>query len=88
MLIDGNKFNGYSEEQQNIILKAAQASSEAEREAVNKDDIAYKQKAIDEGMIVNEVDIEPFVELAIPIQDELAAELGLESLLQKIRDAK
>ncbi len=88
MLIDGNKFNGYSEEQQNIILEAAQASSDAEREAVMKDDVAYKQKAIDEGMIVNEVDIEPFVELAIPIQDELAAELDLESLLQKIRDAK
>jgi len=88
MLIDGNKFNEYSEEQQDIILKAAQASAEAEREAVNRDDIAYKQKAIDEGMIVNEVDIEPFIELAIPLQDELAKELGLESLLQKFRDAK
>jgi len=88
MLIDGNKFNGYSEEQQNIILEAAKASAEAEREAVMRDNIAYKQKAIDEGMVVNEVDIEPFIELAIPIQDEFAEELGLESLLQKFRDAR
>ncbi len=88
MLIDGNKFNGYSEEQQNIILEAAKASAEVEREAVMRDDVVYKQKAIDEGMVVNKVDIEPFIELAIPIQDRLAEELGLESLLQKFRDAK
>ncbi|RLC39418.1 MAG: C4-dicarboxylate ABC transporter substrate-binding protein [Candidatus Nealsonbacteria bacterium] len=88
MLINGNKFNKYSEKQQSIILEAAKASVEAERAAIKRDDVAYKQKAIEEGMVVNELDIKPFIELAIPIQDELAKELNLEYLLQEFRDAK
>ena len=88
MLINGKRFNKYTEQQQSIILEAAKASVEAERAAVKSDDVAYKQKAIEEGMVVNELDIKPFIELAIPIQDELAKELNLEDLLQKFRDAK
>jgi TRAP-type C4-dicarboxylate transport system substrate-binding protein len=88
MLINGKKFSKYSEQQQSIILEAAKASVEAERAAVKRDDVTHKQKAIEEGMVVNELDIKPFIELAIPIQDKLAKELNLEDLLQKFRDAK
>ena len=47
-----------------------------------------KQKAVDEGAEVNEIDREPFIELAKPIQDKTAEEIGATELLEKIRDLK
>lgn len=88
LLINGNKFDKYTEKQKEIILKAADASVKAEREALYKQEEEYKQKAIDEGAVVNEIDKEPFIELAVPLQDKAAKEIGVEDMLQKIRDAK
>lgn len=86
LLFNGDKFDAYSKEHQAIILKAAEASVKAEREAVDKQDEEYKQKAIDEGAEVNEIDKEPFMELVNPIQDQAAKDIGVEKLLQEIRD--
>ena len=86
LLFNGDKFDTYSKEHQEIILKAAEASVKAEREAVDKQDEEYKQKAIDEGAEVNEIDTTPFKEIAKPIQDQAAKEIGVEKLLQEIRD--
>ncbi|WP_430789949.1 TRAP transporter substrate-binding protein [Virgibacillus flavescens] len=88
LLVNGNKFDKYTKEQQEIILKAAEESVKAEREALYKQEEEYKQKAIDEGAKVNEIDREPFIELAKPLQDQAAKDMGVEDMLQKIRDAK
>lgn len=88
LLVNGNKFDKYTDEQKEIILKAADASVKAEREALYKQEEEYKQKAIDEGAVVNQIDREPFIELAKPLQDKAAKDMGVEDLLQKIRDAK
>lgn len=85
MIINGSKFNSLTPEQQDIVLKAAEASVAAERDAVDRDNEVYKQKAIGEGMVVNELDIRPFIEIAIPIQDQLASELGLTDWLESVR---
>ncbi|MFG6115703.1 TRAP transporter substrate-binding protein [Halobacillus sp. MO56] len=88
LLVNGKKFDSYSDEQKEIIMEAAEASVEAERKSVKKQEEEYKQKAIDDGAKVNEIDREPFIELAKPIQDKTAKEIGAEDMLKKIREMK
>ncbi|GIP63879.1 C4-dicarboxylate ABC transporter [Virgibacillus pantothenticus] len=86
LLINGEKFAMYSKEQQDIIMKAAKASVTAEREATNRQDREYKEKAMSEGALVNEINREPLINLAKPIQDAFAEEIGAQEMLQDIRD--
>ncbi|OZU88091.1 C4-dicarboxylate ABC transporter substrate-binding protein [Virgibacillus indicus] len=86
LLINGEKFDSYSKEHQEIILKAAEESVKAEREANNSQEVEYKEKAIEDGAEVNQIDREPFIEIAKPIQDEAAKEMEAVDLLQDIRD--
>ena len=88
LLVNGKKFDSYSKEQQDIIIEAAKASVEAEREAVYAQEEEYKQKAIDEGAEVNEIDREPFIKLAEPLQEKAAKDMGAEDLLEKIKKLK
>lgn len=86
LLINGGKFDSYSKEHQEILLRAAEASVKAERDAVDKQEEEYKQKAIDDGAEVNEIDTAPFMEIAKPIQEAAAKDIGVEKLLQEIKD--
>jgi len=86
LLFNGEKFDNFTKEQQEIILHAAKESVKTERAATNQQDIDYKEKAIEDGAVVNEIDREPFIELANPILEEFAKEIEAEELLQKIRD--
>ncbi|MGG3916060.1 TRAP transporter substrate-binding protein [Rossellomorea vietnamensis] len=88
LLVNGKKFDSYSKEQQDIIIEAAKASVKAEREAVYAQEEEYKQKAIDEGAKVNEIDREPFIKLAEPLQEKAAKDMGAEDLLEKIKKLK
>ncbi|MCA1065906.1 TRAP transporter substrate-binding protein [Rossellomorea sp. AcN35-11] len=88
LLVNGKKFDSYSKEQQDIIIEAAKASVEAEREAVYAQEEEYKQKAMDEGAEVNEIDREPFINLAEPLQENAAKDMGAEDLLEKVRELK
>lgn len=88
LLVNGKKFDSYTKEQQDIILEAAEASVQAEREAVYAQEEEYKKKAIDEGAAVNEIDRTPFIELAEPLQEKAAKDMGAEELLKKIKDLK
>ncbi|WP_066188431.1 MULTISPECIES: TRAP transporter substrate-binding protein [Gracilibacillus] len=85
LLINGEKFDNYTSKQQEIILQAAEASVETEREVTLQQDEEYKEKAIEEGAEVNEIDREPFIEIATPIIEAFAKEIEVEELLQKIR---
>ncbi|MYL69857.1 C4-dicarboxylate ABC transporter substrate-binding protein [Halobacillus litoralis] len=88
LLINGKKFENYSEEQKQAILEAAEASVEKEREAVYAQEEEYKQQAIEDGAEVNEIDRQPFIDLAEPILQERAEEIGATDLLEKINDMK
>lgn len=88
MLVNGKAFDKMTEEQQEALLKAAKASVEAERESIYKQEEEYKQKAIDEGAEVNEIDTAKFKEIAVPIQEEFAKDIGAEDILEKINDLK
>lgn len=85
MIINGHKFEKMSDDQKTAILNAAKLSAIAEREAVLADDIKYKEIAIADGAIVNELDRTPFIELAVPLQDGFAKSINAEAMLEKIR---
>ncbi|WP_181347534.1 TRAP transporter substrate-binding protein [Thalassobacillus sp. CUG 92003] len=88
LLINGKKFDSYSEAQQEAVMEAAKASVEAERQELYDQEEEYKQQAIDDGAEVNQIDRQPFIELAKPFQDQMAEDAGVEDMLQKIRDMK
>jgi tripartite ATP-independent transporter DctP family solute receptor len=88
LLMNGKKFDKYTEEQQEIILKAADAATQAEREALYAQEDEYKQILLDDGGEVNEIDRQPFIDAAIEVQDKTAESIGATELLQKIRDLK
>jgi tripartite ATP-independent transporter DctP family solute receptor len=88
LLVNGKKFDGLTKEQQQILLEAAKASVEAERESVTAQEKEYKEKAIKEGAAVNTIDRKPFIEKALPIQDKFAASINAQEILKQIRATK
>lgn len=88
LLVNGNEFDTYSPEQQEIIMNASEASVEAEREALLAQEEEYKDIAVKDGAEISEIDTAPFVELAEPLQEKAAKDMGAEELLKKINDLK
>lgn len=88
LLINGRKFDSFSDEQQEILLAAAKASVEAERKSLYAQEEEYKQKLMDDGGKINELDREPFIEAAIPYQNKAAENYDVTELLEKIRALK
>lgn len=86
LLANGNRFDEYDEDIQEILNTASEASVEAEREAVLEQDDEYKQTALDDGAEINSVDTTGFEEIARPIQDDFAEEFNMEELLEDVRD--
>jgi len=85
MLVNGKKFAKYTDAQKKAILDAAKESAIAERVAVIEDEIKYKEIAIKDGAIVNELDRQAFIDFAIPLQDKFAKSINAEPMLEKIR---
>lgn len=88
LLANGNRFDKYPEDIQGILMQASEASVEAEREAVQKQDREYKKVAVDAGAEVNQMDTTEMEEVAVPIQDRLADELEMTETLREIRSLK
>lgn len=88
LLVNAKKFDQMTDAQKDELMKAAKASVDAERVAIYNEEESYKEQLIADGGVVNEIDRAPFIEAAIPLQDKIAEELGLEELLQEIRDTK
>src|SRR5699024_3287829 len=85
ILTNGETFDNYSKEHEERMQNDAEESVKAERKETKKQDKEYKEKAIEDGAIVNEIDRQPFIDIAKPIQDDYAEEIGVKGLLQKIR---
>ncbi|WP_085522471.1 TRAP transporter substrate-binding protein [Tuberibacillus sp. Marseille-P3662] len=88
LLINGKKFDSYTDKQKKTIMEAAEASVKAERKALHNQEEKYKKKAIEDGAEVNQINRQPFIDVAKPIQDKIAKKVGLEDVLKKIRDMK
>lgn len=88
LLMNGNRFDEYDDDIQEILQTAADASVEAERQATIDQDEEYKQIALDAGAEVNEIDTTELEEIAFPIQDRLARELDMTEILEDVRSLR
>jgi tripartite ATP-independent transporter DctP family solute receptor len=88
VLVNGKKFNSLTKKQQEIILEAAKISMDLERKAIIDQEAEYKEKAIADGAVINSINREPFIKMAVPIQDKAAKSMGVVDLLKQIRNLK
>ncbi|TCK92714.1 tripartite ATP-independent transporter DctP family solute receptor [Natranaerovirga hydrolytica] len=91
LLMDGNVYDSLTEEQQGWIDEAVKAATEVERQVTYDMYAESKQKVIEDGGIITEyedMDIEAFTEIAIPIQDRFAEQYNMQSELDMIRSVR
>lgn len=87
-LMDGTKYDRLTDEQKAWIDEAAAAATAEERAITYRMFEESKQKAIADGATITEhadIDIDAFKAIAIPIQDEFAAKIGMTEQLELIR---
>ncbi|WP_221568370.1 DctP family TRAP transporter solute-binding subunit [Alkalihalobacillus sp. TS-13] len=77
LFINKNKWDGLSEEHQKVILEAAEAGRDINREMNEKQDEEMINDLKDKGMEVQIIeDIKPFQEVTKPVWDMVTEELG------------
>jgi tripartite ATP-independent transporter DctP family solute receptor len=87
LLMNGKKWDAYSEQHKKWIEEAI-VQSTAEERKVTYDQLAKsKAKVIADGGTVNAINKAPLLAIAIPIQDELAGKLKMDDMLKAIRAA-
>jgi TRAP-type C4-dicarboxylate transport system substrate-binding protein len=69
-------------------MEAAEASVEAERASLYAQEEEYKKILMQDGGRINLLNREPFIEAAVPYQNEAAEEYGVTELLEQIRELK
>lgn len=76
-IINLDLWNSLTEEQQNILQKAADAGRDLNRQINMENDAAIVVELQEKGMEINEIaDIEPFREACAPVYEKVLAELG------------
>lgn len=88
LLMNGDRFDALPEQQKAWILEAIDAATAEERAVTYRMLDESKAKVIADGGIVNEVDLEAFRTMALPIQDKYAQENGMEDYLELVRAIK
>jgi TRAP-type C4-dicarboxylate transport system substrate-binding protein len=87
VLMNGDRWNAYSAQHQAWISQALKEATAEERRVTYADLAKSKARVIADGGTVNSIDKTPFLAIAIPIQDELAARLNTADMLKAIREA-
>lgn len=88
LLVRNSVWENFNDEQRAAFNNAVTAATAAERKALYEQESEFKQKAIDDGAIVNSVERGPFIEKAVAIQDEWAAKHGMTDVIETIRQAR
>lgn len=89
-LMDGSRYDRLTDEQKAWIDEAAAAATAEERAVTYKMYEESKEKVIADGAVVTpheDIDIDAFKAIAIPIQDAFAQKNGMEEQLKTIRAA-
>lgn len=90
-LTTGDYYDNLTEEQKTWFQEACDLATKENREVTYRMFEESKQIVINDGAIVTDfedVDIDAFKAIAIPIQDKFAAENGMEDYLELVRSAK
>lgn len=88
LLVRNSIWENFTEAQRSAFENAVKEATNAERQALYSQESEFKQKAIDDGAVVNTLDRTPFMEKAYTIQDTWAEKAGLTSELESIRQSK
>lgn len=91
LLMNGNFYDGLTDEQKGWIDEAVVAATKEEREVTYKMFDESKAKVIADGATVTEfkdMDIDAFKAIAVPIQDKFAADNNMVEYLDMIRNTK
>jgi tripartite ATP-independent transporter DctP family solute receptor len=87
VLMNGIKWDSLSDQRKSWITQALKEATDEERRVTYDSLAKSKAKVVADGGTVNSIDKTPFLTIAVPIQDELAAKLGTTELLKTIRAA-
>ncbi|NLA90719.1 MAG: TRAP transporter substrate-binding protein [Synergistaceae bacterium] len=87
VLMNGKKFDSLTDQQKEWITEGLKQATAEERKITYAMLSESKEKVIADGGTVNSIDKAPFIAIAIPIQDKLAKDLGIEELVEKVRAA-
>ena len=80
-------YNSLSDAQKAVIDEAGELTTEYVRSVAEQEDADALQLCIDNGMEVNEVDVEAFREAVLPLWDEFADTVGGTEFVQMAKDA-
>ena len=87
-VISKKEWDGYSDKEKAVVAAAARLAQDVNRSLSAQRDRESLEKLKEKGMIINAIDKAPFIKAALPLQDQLAKQLGAEDLLAIIRDTK
>lgn len=88
VLFNGPRFEKYTEQQQEWIMEAVEEATK-EEVAVTKAMLEEsREKIIKDGGEINQVNKQAFKDMAIPIQDEFAANIDMTHMLEILRNTK
>lgn len=91
LLMNGDKYDALTDEQKGWIDEACEVATDAERDVVREMADESKAQLIEDGGNVvehDDIDIDAFREIAIPIQDEFAQENDMQEYLDMIRSVQ
>jgi len=79
-IINPKLWNSFTEEQKIIVMKAAEAGRDLERQLIGQENEEILKRLEAEGMKINEVNKEAFIEAVKPVWDDFKKENGSELL--------
>lgn len=88
LLIRSGVWDSLNSEQKESLENAIKQSTQAERNAIYNEESQYKDKAVSDGAIINQLDTLPFSEIAKNIQDKWAESHNMIEILKQIRAMK
>lgn len=88
LLVRNSVWENFTDAQRTAFEDAVKQATDAERQALYDQESEFKQKAIDDGAVVNTLDRTPFMQKAFAIQDQWAEKIGLTDELKSIRQSK
>ena len=87
-VISKKEWDGYTDKEKEVVAAAARLAQDVNRSLSVQRDRESLEKLRQKGMIIDPIDKTAFVKAALPVQDQLAAQLGAQDLLKIIRDTK
>jgi len=82
------EWSGYTDKERAVLAAAAKMAQDVNRNLSSQRDAEALEALKARGMVINQIDKQPFISAAAPVQDDLAKQIGAEDLLRTIRATK